>query len=395
MHQLKVFVSSTCYDLKQIRKDLQEFISLMGHQPIMSEFDSFPIDPNTDTIANCIRNVESADLFVLVIGGRYGYTLENGRSITNMEYIYAKKKGIPVFVYINRDVITGLGLYRDNPDGNFKSLVDDNKVFDFVNDVRTVNQHWCYDFEHAQDIMSNLKIRFSHLFADSLSIRSKMHSDDRDNLWKVISPKATAIVLQKEDAYELKFFQQVLKDELNKYQEIKFDQQYAVFLGSSKTISSCSETTTFLSDSFHKMITIIESAGNIMNQAFKHFWGEPGIPADLYGLYYVANRLAKVYEELLNWSSRIRFTEVPEYFSVSKVLAASYTNVSSDNIWNFPQKIQKAIDQIEKENRGEEIVRVKINLDFESDQDIIEQFHSELARLKIFFRNNPGLFDKE
>lgn len=40
-----VFVSSTCYDLKQVRVDLKNFISeQLGYDAVLSEFDSFPID---------------------------------------------------------------------------------------------------------------------------------------------------------------------------------------------------------------------------------------------------------------------------------------------------------------------------------------------------------------
>jgi hypothetical protein len=393
MQQLKVFISSTCYDLKQIRKDLSEFISTLGYQPIMSELDPFPVDPNVDTISNCIRNVEVADLFVLIIGGRYGYVLDNGKSITNMEYIYARKKGIPVFVFINREVVNGLSIYKDNPNANFKSLVDDTKVFDFVNDVRTVNQHWCYDFEHAQDITANLKIRFSHLFSDALTIRSRMKTDDQEELWKVISPKATAIALRKEDCYELKFFRQVLIDELKNYQNIRFDQQYEVFLGYSNNISSCKETKEFLSHALHDVQLIVESAGNIVNKAFKHFWGVPGVPADLYGLYYVANRLAKVYEEMLIWSKKIRNTQVPEYFENTKMLTADYNKASSESIWNYPSQIQNAIDQINLAPKGEGVINIKVDLNFNTDPDLLSKHHGEITRLTKFFRDNPHLYN--
>ena len=41
-----VFVSSTCLDLKQIREDIKEFLdSNYGFDTILSEFESFPIDP--------------------------------------------------------------------------------------------------------------------------------------------------------------------------------------------------------------------------------------------------------------------------------------------------------------------------------------------------------------
>lgn len=41
-----VFISSTCYDLKQIRVDLHNFIDeQLGYEAILSEFDSFPLEP--------------------------------------------------------------------------------------------------------------------------------------------------------------------------------------------------------------------------------------------------------------------------------------------------------------------------------------------------------------
>ncbi len=390
MHQLKVFVSSTCYDLKQIRRDLQDFITTQGHQPVMSEFDSFPIDPSTDTIANCIRNVESADLFVLAIGSRYGYILENGKSITNMEYIYAKKKGIPIFVYIDRTVTSSLGMYKDNPDANFKSIVDDTKVFDFVIDVRTVNQQWCYDFDHAQDIISNLKIRFSHLFSDSLSLRSKLHSDTREELWKVLSPKATAIVLRKALFFELDFFRQVLRDELDKYKVNKYDLEYGIYIGVTTKIDTPDGTTVFLSESFHDSVVIVTSAGKIMNNAFKVFWGEPGTPADLFGVHYVANRLGAIYAEMVSWSTKLSNTWVHPDFEEARNLAARFIIQSASKLWNYPDDIAISLKEILYQHSIGGTGTISSTLVFDTEENLMDQFSAEMARLKNYFRNNSG-----
>jgi len=98
---VNVFISSTCYDLSQIRKDLSEAILQLGHNPILSEYNTFPVDPSIGTIENCIRQVnDTADLLVLIIGNRYGSILPSGRSITNMEYLTAKNRKIPIYVFI-------------------------------------------------------------------------------------------------------------------------------------------------------------------------------------------------------------------------------------------------------------------------------------------------------
>ena len=77
MRKVNIFISSTCYDLSQIRADLKESIINMGHNPILSEEHDFPINPNLSNVENCINAVKTeADIFVLIIGNRYGCTLE-------------------------------------------------------------------------------------------------------------------------------------------------------------------------------------------------------------------------------------------------------------------------------------------------------------------------------
>lgn len=69
-----VVVSSTFYDLRQIRADLEEFISSeLGYSPLLLEFSSFPVDPDRSTIDNCKAQVEKhSHILVLIIGGRLG-----------------------------------------------------------------------------------------------------------------------------------------------------------------------------------------------------------------------------------------------------------------------------------------------------------------------------------
>jgi hypothetical protein len=67
-------VSSTFYDLRQIRSDIYDFVTGdLGYECLMSEMPSFPVDPDLDTVANCrIRVEDNADMLVLIVGGRYG-----------------------------------------------------------------------------------------------------------------------------------------------------------------------------------------------------------------------------------------------------------------------------------------------------------------------------------
>ena len=114
MNNLNIFVSSTCYDLSQIRTDISEFIINAGHNAILSEFENFPISPDLNTVENCIKIVkENADILVLIIGARYGNVSDNGKSITNNEFLVARQKGIPIFCFIDKHILSALSFWRN------------------------------------------------------------------------------------------------------------------------------------------------------------------------------------------------------------------------------------------------------------------------------------------
>ena len=45
MAGVNIFISSTCYDLSQVRQDLRDFIFGLGHNLMMSEQNDFAIIP--------------------------------------------------------------------------------------------------------------------------------------------------------------------------------------------------------------------------------------------------------------------------------------------------------------------------------------------------------------
>ena len=67
----------------------------MGLETIMFEFASYPLNSLWGIIDNCLRAVEQrADILVLNVDGKYDFITKNGKSITNLEYLQAKEKGI-------------------------------------------------------------------------------------------------------------------------------------------------------------------------------------------------------------------------------------------------------------------------------------------------------------
>ena len=72
MAELRVFVSSTCYDLSLLRSQLRTFIKTMGYEPIMSDYEDVLYDPRIHTHTSCVDEVRNCDILILIIGSRFG-----------------------------------------------------------------------------------------------------------------------------------------------------------------------------------------------------------------------------------------------------------------------------------------------------------------------------------
>jgi hypothetical protein len=72
MPKPRIFVSSTYYDLKYIRADLEMFISNYGFEPILFERGQIAYDHQKPLDLSCYKEVKSCQMLILIIGGRYG-----------------------------------------------------------------------------------------------------------------------------------------------------------------------------------------------------------------------------------------------------------------------------------------------------------------------------------
>lgn len=127
MAGLKIFISSTCYDLSILRSDLRTFVSSMGYEPIMSDYADVVYDPRQHTHSSCIDEVKNCDMLIVVIGSRYGgkgipealekidmtavgdlmqYLKANKLqpSITQLEVLEALQNNIPIYTFIDKKV---------------------------------------------------------------------------------------------------------------------------------------------------------------------------------------------------------------------------------------------------------------------------------------------------
>ncbi|MDR1410293.1 MAG: DUF4062 domain-containing protein [Oscillospiraceae bacterium] len=267
-----VFISSTCYDLKQIRADIKIFFDeQLGYDVLLSEYDSFPLDPNAGTVDNCLRAVdERADIFVLIVGCRYGSVTETGRSVTNLEYLKAKAKGIPIYA--------------------------------FVDTFRSGDSIWSFGFESAQDIMNTLKLQLSYLFSDCLSLHKKATQKRLSKKVMNLDADAFKTAILCPTAWEYKLFGQVLTAGLDELVGRRRDFNFGITLAPIREILAFDELTNYISLKTEQLIKASNTLSTLIYKTLPEAFGEPGVEGDADYIVYAANRLLEVYSSIIDWS---------------------------------------------------------------------------------------------
>jgi hypothetical protein len=150
--RLQVFISSTYLDLKEERQAAVEAILRAGHIPAGMELFAAGNKSQVDVIKKWI---DESDLFVLLLGHRYGSLEPEGkRSYTQMEYEYAISKGKPFFALVASD---GWRLEKQRRPG-----VDPNTIMEVdhpgkLREFREfVMSRICRHFDDTKDIKLNV-----------------------------------------------------------------------------------------------------------------------------------------------------------------------------------------------------------------------------------------------
>jgi len=246
----RVFVSSTCYDLRQIRRDLEDFIEGMGYQPIMSDSHNIAIPAGLDTEGACKWLIAESDLFILIIGGRYGWTPGSGegiehkdrKSITNIEYETAFELGMPIYTFVDdevwkkRDVYDSLSelveagsLPEENLDSALGPKIDDYRVFEFIKRVSGAKRDgWIHEFSKAQDIIARLKNNWSLQFRELL--RGERGPGAKKKVAEARKPELEVYWHQDQDIApnELHYRPATLQTVESAIEELRFDYRHLV-----------------------------------------------------------------------------------------------------------------------------------------------------------------------
>jgi hypothetical protein len=188
MAKPRVFVSSTFYDLKHIRSSLDIFIESLGFEPILSEKGDIAYSPDHPLDESCYREVQTADIFVLIIGGRYGSEasgtekkpnpqfFDKYESITKMEYESAVQKDLPSYILIETNVYAEYRTFLRNKENTniVYAHVDSSNIFRLIEEILSKpRNNPIFTFERFSQIEAWLREQWAGLFREYLNRRSQ------------------------------------------------------------------------------------------------------------------------------------------------------------------------------------------------------------------------------
>lgn len=131
----RIFVSSTCYDLQEIRYNLRDFIKSFAYEPVMSEFGDIFFDYKDHVQDACINEIKKCQMYILIIGNNYGSAYykqqsnkNNPDSITLQEFRKSLEMKLPKHIFVNRFVNYDYNNYKRALDCELKRYFEKNEV---------------------------------------------------------------------------------------------------------------------------------------------------------------------------------------------------------------------------------------------------------------------------
>jgi len=187
MAKPRIFVSSTYFDLKHIRSSLDLFIDSLGYESILSEKGDIAYSPDIPLDESCYREVENVDIFILLIGPRYGSEasseekkeghtfFERYESITKKEYETALSNDVSSYILIETNVYAEYKTYLRNKDNKSMNYahVESVNIFRFIEEILSKpRNNPIFTFERYAQIEEWLKSQWAGLFRELLRRKS-------------------------------------------------------------------------------------------------------------------------------------------------------------------------------------------------------------------------------
>jgi hypothetical protein len=168
MARPRVFVSSTFYDLRHVRNDIERFITGLGYEPVMNERGSIPYGNIERLEQYCYREIQGVDILVSIIGNRFGSESHSPPySVGQYELKTAHTLGKQIYLFVEANVLAEYRTFSKNKhlEAFQCSYVDDRRVYEFIEEVEKYPANNAMTaFDSTRQITDFLREQWSGLF---------------------------------------------------------------------------------------------------------------------------------------------------------------------------------------------------------------------------------------
>lgn len=177
MAKPRIFISSTFYDLRHVRGEIERFIRDIGYEPVLNERGHITYGSVEALEKYCYKEIEKISILVSVIGGRFGATARGTEnySISNMELKAAIEQGKQIYVFVENGVLSEYRTFLKNKDKDIQyHHVDDPRIYAFLEEIYglPVNNQ-IQGFDNIPQVVSYLKEQWAGLLEVYLAQQSQ------------------------------------------------------------------------------------------------------------------------------------------------------------------------------------------------------------------------------
>ncbi len=192
-----VFLSSTVYNLVDLRAELKRYLAELGYTPYLSEGEGFhDSTPEMTPYESCLKVLSTASIMVLIIDGKYGKAFKwdawndivKNRTVspTHAEYLLANATQKRTLVFIRKELLTYYEMYRTAKKNgekgeNLRKIVSkvlpeyiSFETLEFIHEIKTTEPiPWIKEFIDVTDIKEELKSKMLNELAELFLIKNQ------------------------------------------------------------------------------------------------------------------------------------------------------------------------------------------------------------------------------
>jgi len=267
---------------------------------------------------------------------------DSSRSVTNVEYLAAGAKRIPIYVFMEKRLEPLLALWKKNPAVDLSSEIDTPDLMRFLDGVRSDDKVWTSSFERASEIVDCLRARFAFLMSEGLQWRRKLDERPTDTYLRGLTGTSLRLALERPRAWEYRLLAQVIRDEVagNRHLREEHDEALALELG-----EDVSDPIRWPQQRLQELQRLVSTLTPIMDTIVARGLGPQGQPGDPDEIAFAGRAVGRVYASALRWSRRVRSANLPDNFDTLRGILARFTDDVVRQIEQFADLLDRLVTE--------------------------------------------------